>query len=149
MEELRRPTWDEYFLGIAFLAAKRSTCLIRQVGAVLVKDNTIISTGYNGAASGLDDCRKLGCLRKHIIPGTQQEICRAIHAEQNAIIQAAVQGVSIEGATLYTTHSPCILCARMIINAKIKKCVYSSSYSDLRFQEIFDQAGIAWLQMIG
>src|SRR3989339_1624501 len=120
-----RPSWDEYFLKLALLVAERSTCLRHHVGAVLVRERRILSTGYNGAPSGLKDCLELGCLRDELgIPsGERHEICRGIHAEQNVIIQAALHGVSLEGATIYCTHTPCNLCAKMLVNARIKRFV--------------------------
>ncbi len=140
----KRPSWDEYFLKMAYLVAERSTCLRHHVGAVIVKDNHVISTGYNGAAAGVKDCLELGCLRDQlgIASGTRHEICRAIHAEQNAIIQAALHGKSTEGATIYCTHSPCIICAKMIANAKIKKFVTANYYPDKAYEELFKEAGI-------
>ena len=122
-----RPSWDTYFIEITKIVATRSTCLRRQVGAVIVKDNHIITTGYNGAPKGMAHCDDLGgCMREKLkIPsGTRQELCRATHAEQNAIIQAAVLGVSIDGGTCYVTDSPCSLCAKMLINAGIKRVVF-------------------------
>jgi len=117
-----RPEVDEYFLKVAAVVAERSTCRRHHIGAVAVKDKHILATGYNGAPSGFKDCLELGCLRDELgIPsGTRQEICRAVHAEQNVIIQAALHGVSLEGATVYATHTPCILCAKMLVNAGIK-----------------------------
>ncbi|MFA4837616.1 MAG: cytidine/deoxycytidylate deaminase family protein [Dehalococcoidia bacterium] len=140
-----RPGWDEYFLKIASVVAERSTCLRHHVGAVAVRDKHILATGYNGAASGLKDCLELGCLRDaHDIPsGTRHEICRAIHAEQNCIIQASLRGVSIEGATIYCTHTPCILCAKMLVNARINRFVSFGKYADDSFKELFSEAGIA------
>ena len=125
MERLNRPSVDEYFLKIASVVAERSTCLRHHVGAVAVRDKHILSTGYNGAASGIKDCLELGCLRNDLgIPsGTRHEICRAIHAEQNVIIQAALHGVNLAGSTIYVTHSPCILCAKMLVNARICRFV--------------------------
>jgi dCMP deaminase len=139
-----RPDSDEYFLKIASVAAERSTCRRHHVGAVAVKDKHMLTTGYNGAASGLKDCLELGCLRDEmkILSGTRQEICRGIHAEQNVIIQAALHGVSLEGATIYVTHSPCILCAKMLVNAKIKRFVTFGKYADDAFRELFREAGI-------
>lgn len=139
-----RPDIDEYFLKIAKVVAQRSTCLRHNVGAVIVKDKFILTTGYNGAAAGTKDCLELGCLRDALkIPsGTRHEICRAIHAEQNAIIQAGLHGVSIEGATIYCTHSPCILCAKMIANAKIKRVVCYNYYPDKEWQNLFKETGI-------
>lgn len=135
---------DEYFLKIAKVVAERSTCRRHDVGAVIVKDKQILTTGYNGAAAGLKDCLELGCLRDELkIPsGTRQEICRAIHAEQNAIIQAGLHGVEIADATLYCTHSPCIICAKMIANAKIKRVVTCGDYADRSFEPLFKEAGI-------
>ncbi|MCK4221460.1 MAG: dCMP deaminase family protein [Dehalococcoidia bacterium] len=146
MRKASRPDIDEYFLKIASVVAERSTCRRHHVGAVAVRDKHILSTGYNGAASGLKDCLELGCLRDelNIESGTRHEICRAIHAEQNVIIQAALHGVSLEGATVYVTHSPCILCAKMLVNAKIKRFVTFGSYSDDAFKELFQEAGIEY-----
>jgi dCMP deaminase len=139
-----RPDIDSYFMEIAKVVARRSTCLRQNVGAVIVKDKRILSTGYNGAPTGLEHCLDIGCLRErlNIASGERHELCRAVHAEQNAIIQAAVHGVSIEGATLYTTHQPCILCAKMIINAKIKKVIYGRKYPDERALEFLKDAKI-------
>lgn len=131
MTSLDRPSMDEYFMEIASVVAKRSTCLRNQVGAVLVKNKRILTTGYNGAPAGLLHCDEVGCAREGVASGTRHELCRAVHAEQNAIIQAALHGVSIEGATLYCTHQPCILCAKMMINARMRKVVCLQSYSDL------------------
>ncbi|MCK4580682.1 MAG: dCMP deaminase family protein [Dehalococcoidia bacterium] len=146
MRKASRPDIDEYFLKIASVVAERSTCRRHHVGAVAVRDKHILSTGYNGAASGLKDCLELGCLRDelNIESGTRHEICRAIHAEQNVIIQAALHGVTLEGATVYVTHSPCILCAKMLVNAKIKRFVTFGSYSDDAFKELFQEAGIEY-----
>ncbi|NLJ86877.1 MAG: cytidine deaminase [Firmicutes bacterium] len=139
-----RPSWDEYFMEIAHLVAKRSTCLRRQVGAVLVRNKHILSTGYNGAPSGVPHCLDVGCLREKLgIPsGQQQEVCRGIHAEQNAIIQAALHGVSTEGAALYCTNQPCTLCAKMLINAGIKRIVYQGVYPDELALEILREADL-------
>ena len=144
MKKLTRPTSDEYFLKIASVIAERSTCRRHHVGAVAVKNNHILATGYNGAASGLKDCLELGCLRdKMNIPsGTRHEICRGIHAEQNVIIQAALHGVSLEEGTIYATHTPCILCAKMLVNAKAKRFVSFGRYADQEFLELFREAGI-------
>jgi len=144
MNNKRRPGIDEYFLRIASVVAERSTCLRHHVGAVAVKDKHILSTGYNGAAAGLKDCLELGCLRDelNITSGTRHEICRAIHAEQNVIIQAALHGVSLEGATIYCTHSPCVLCAKMLANARIKRFVTFGSYADTAFTDLFKEANI-------
>ena len=141
---MTRPDVDEYFLKIASVVAERSTCHRHHVGAVAVKDKHILATGYNGAAAGLKDCLELGCLRDEMkIPsGTRHEICRGIHAEQNAIIQASLHGVSLEGATVYVTHTPCILCAKMLVNARIKRFVTFGEYADNSFVELFNEAGI-------
>ena len=140
----KRPTWDEYFMKMAYLVAERSTCIRHHIGSVIVKNNYVISTGYNGAASGVKDCIELGCLRDQmgIASGTRHEICRAIHAEQNAIIQAAIHGATTENATLYCTHSPCILCAKMIVNAKIKKVIVSKYYPDKSYEDLFKEAKV-------
>ncbi|OPX91606.1 MAG: tRNA-specific adenosine deaminase [Pelotomaculum sp. PtaB.Bin104] len=146
---MSRPDADTYFLRIAAVAAERSTCLRHHVGAVAVKDKHILSTGYNGAPAGLPDCLTLGCLRNQLgIPsGTRHETCRAVHAEQNAIIQAALHGVSLEGATIYCTHTPCILCAKMLVNVKIKRYVSFGKYADDAFVELFNNAGIKFEQL--
>ena len=139
-----RPKLNEYFLKLAMLVAERSTCLRHNIGAIIVKDKHVLSTGYNGAPANTRDCIELGCLRNELkIPsGTQQEICRAVHAEQNAIIQAAYHGASVNGGTLYCTHTPCIICAKMIINAGIKKVVTYNSYNDDEFIKLFEEAEI-------
>lgn len=144
MSEIVRPDLDEYFLKIASVVAERSTCRRHHMGAVAVRDKRILTTGYNGAAAGLKDCLELGCLRDEqgIASGTRVEICRAIHAEQNAIIQAALHGVSLEGSTIYCTHTPCVLCAKMMVNAKIKRSVSFGKYIDDTFIEMFKEAGI-------
>jgi len=145
MEGLSRPNIDEYFLKIASVVAERSTCRRHHVGAVAVRDKHILATGYNGAPSGLKDCLELGCLRDELnIPtGTRHEICRGIHAEQNVIIQATLHGVSLEGSTIYATHTPCVLCAKMLVNAKIKRFVSFGKYNDDEFVNLFKEAGIA------
>ena len=141
-----RPGWDEYFMEMAELTAKRSTCLRRQVGAVIVQDKHIIATGYNGGPRGLAHCGDLegGCLRQQMgIPsGQRHELCRALHAEQNAIIQAATLGHSIEGATIYITNQPCIICAKMIINAGIRRIVVKEGYPDEMSVDILAEAGL-------
>ena len=124
------------------MVAKRSTCLRNQVGAVLVRDKRILSTGYNGAPAGLEHCDSVGCAREGVESGTRHELCRAVHAEQNAIIQAALHGIGIEGAILYCTHQPCILCAKMMINARISRVVYAESYPDGTALQFLKQAGI-------
>ena len=142
----RRPDIDEYFLKIASVVAERSTCRRHHVGAVAVRDKHILATGYNGAPTGLDDCLMLGCLRDELkIPsGTRHEICRGIHAEQNVIIQASLHGVSLEGSTIYCTHTPCILCAKMLVNARIKRYISFGKYQDDAFITLFHQANVTF-----
>jgi dCMP deaminase len=144
MEKNSRPDIDEYFLKIASVVGERATCQRHHMGAVAVKDKHILSTGYNGAPSGLKDCLELGCLRDALgIPsGKQVEICRAVHAEQNVIIQAALHGVSIKDSTIYCTHSPCVLCAKMLVNAQISRFVSFGRYADDEFLTLFREAGI-------
>jgi dCMP deaminase len=139
-----RPSWTEYFMDITHLVAKRSTCLRRHVGSLLVKDKKILATGYNGAPSRLAHCLDVGCLREHLgIPsGERHELCRGLHAEQNAIIQAAYHGVGIRGATLYCTNHPCIICSKMIINAGIEKIVYEEGYADKLAGKMLKESGI-------
>jgi dCMP deaminase len=139
-----RPSWDDYFLEIASVIAKRSTCLRRQVGAVIVRDRQIISTGYNGAPSGIRHCSEVGCLRKrlHVPSGERHELCRGLHAEQNAIIQAALHGVSTKGATLYCTNHPCSICAKMLINAGVVRIVVNGKYQDQLSEEMLTEAKI-------
>ncbi len=144
-----RPTLDEYFMEIASIVAKRSTCLRNQVGAVIVKEKRILSTGYNGAPRNLEHCLDTGCIRQqnNIASGTRHELCRAVHAEQNAIIQAAIHGVSIENSTVYCTHQPCILCAKMLINANVNKIVYGTVYPDTQALNFFEKAGVEVKQL--
>ncbi|MFW5648642.1 MAG: deoxycytidylate deaminase [Candidatus Alkaliphilus sp. MAG34] len=139
-----RPSWDEYFMEIAEVVKTRSTCLRRQVGAVIVKDKQILSTGYNGAPSGLKHCEETGCLRQQLgVPsGEKHELCRGLHAEQNAIIQASLHGVKIEGATIYVTTQPCVVCAKMIINSGIKKLIYKGDYPDRLSAQMLRESGI-------
>lgn len=142
---MKRPSWDEYFMQMAELTAKRSTCLRRQVGAIIVKDKHIIATGYNGAPKGLPHCEELGgCLREQLkVPsGERHELCRALHAEQNAIIQAATLGQSIVGGSIYVTHQPCSICAKMIINAGLTKIIVRNAYPDKMAQAMIDEAEI-------
>ena len=149
---------DDYFLKIASVVAERSTCRRHHVGAVAVRGNHILATGYNGAPSGFKDCLELGCLRAQMnIPSAQNpEICRGVHAEQNVIIQASLHGVNLEGSTIYATHTPCRQCAKMLVNAKIKRYVSfgkyddspSSAFIDLNaFMDLFKEAGIELNQM--
>lgn len=140
----KRPTWDKYFLEMASLVAKRSTCLRRSVGAVLVKDKRILATGYNGAPSGLKHCVEIGCLRQKLnIPsGERHELCRALHAEQNALIQASLYGISVKDSALYATTQPCVICAKMLINAGIKEIVISAGYPDKMAMDFLREAKI-------
>ncbi|UCD10303.1 MAG: cytidine/deoxycytidylate deaminase family protein [Dehalococcoidales bacterium] len=141
---MTRPDFDEYVLKIASVVAERSTCRRHHMGAVAVRDKHILTTGYNGAPAGQKDCLELGCIRNemNIASGEKQETCRAIHAEQNVIIQAALHGVSLEGSTIYCTHTPCVLCAKMLVNARIKRFVSFRKYDDERFIDLFKEAGI-------
>lgn len=144
---MKRPSWEEYFMDIARLVAKRSTCLRRHVGAVLVKEKNILATGYNGVPSGITHCSESGCLRERLqIPsGERHELCRGLHAEQNAIIQAAKHGVNIDGSTLYCTTAPCVICAKMLINAGIYRIVYMEGYPDGLSADMLKEAGIDFL----
>ena len=140
----RRPSFDEYFMQIAKVVATRSTCTRRHVGAVIVKDNHILSTGYNGPPKGAKHCEETGCIREELnIPrGERHELCRGLHAEQNAIIQAAVFGVSIKGGTIYTTNFPCSVCAKMIVNAELKEVVFMEDYPDELSKNILKESNI-------
>ncbi|RKY39965.1 MAG: cytidine deaminase [Candidatus Omnitrophota bacterium] len=139
-----RPDWDEYFLSLVKMVATRSTCRRRQVGALLVKDKRIIASGYNGAPSGMAHCLDIGCLRDQLaIPsGERQELCRGLHAEMNVVIQAAIYGISTKGSTLYCTNYPCILCAKILIQAGIKRIVYIADYPDQEAKTLLEKAGI-------
>ena len=141
---MERPSWDQYFLEIAQLLTKRSTCLRRQVGALIVKDKRILATGYNGAPTGIEHCATAGCLREKlkVPPGERHELCRGLHAEQNVLLQAARYGLLVAGATLYSTHQPCIICTKMLINAGIKEIVVLSGYPDKMSREFLKQAKI-------
>jgi dCMP deaminase len=140
----RRPSWNEYFMRIAQLAATRSTCLRRRVGAVIVKNKKVLATGYNGSPMGLRHCLDIGCLREELgIPsGQRHELCRAIHAEQNAIIQAATSGISIDGGILYSTTFPCILCAKMLINVGVREIYVGEGYPDDLSRSMIEEAGV-------
>ena len=144
MKKNSRPSWDVYFLSIAGLVSKRSTCLRRRVGAVLVKQKRILSTGYNGAPSNIKHCSKTGCMREKLkIPsGRRHELCRGLHAEQNALLQAALHGVSAEGAKMYATTQPCIICAKMLINAGIREIVIAGHYPDKMAKAFLAEAGV-------
>jgi len=141
---MTRPGWDEYFMEITRLVARRSTCLRRRVGAVVVKDKNILASGYNGVPTGISHCDEAGCLREKLnVPsGERHELCRGLHAEQNAIIQAAKHGTNIDGATLYSTTMPCIICAKMIINAGILRVVYEEGYADRFSQEMVAESSL-------
>ncbi|MFH0788295.1 MAG: cytidine/deoxycytidylate deaminase family protein [Pseudomonadota bacterium] len=147
----QRPPWPVYFMDIADLVARRSTCLRRQVGAVAVKEKRILATGYNGAPSGISHCLDVGCLREQegIPSGERHELCRGIHAEQNVIIQAAYHGISIQGATLYCTNLPCGICSKMIINAGIKEIFYREGYADTLSEELLKAAKVPLTQIQG
>jgi dCMP deaminase len=140
----KRPSWDEYFMELAEVVAKRSTCLRRNVGAVVVKDKRVLATGYNGAPSGLAHCTETGCLREKLsIPsGERVEMCRGLHAEQNALVQAARYGIALEGAVLYCTNQPCITCAKMLINAGIAKVVYRNPYPDQLARDLLSESKV-------
>lgn len=144
-----RPSWEEYLIQIAQLVATRSTCLRRKVGAILVKDKRILCTGYNGAPRKLAHCAETGCLRDKLkIPsGERQEICRGLHAEQNAIIQAALYGISIKGAVLYSTHQPCVTCAKMLINTGVKKIIFQGEYPDRLACEMLEEGEIQLIKI--
>ncbi len=139
-----RPSWDQYFLQIASVVSQRSTCLRRKVGAVLVLDKRILATGYNGAPSGLKHCSQTGCLRDsyNVPSGERHELCRGLHAEENALLQAARYGIRIEGATIYTTHVPCVLCTKMIINCAVRRIVAMQQYPDDLARQLLTEAGI-------
>ncbi len=139
-----RISWDEYFMQIAHLVAQRSTCLRRHVGAVIVKDKRMLATGYNGAPSGLEHCLEIGCMREKLgIPsGQRHELCRGLHAEQNAIIQASLYGSSVMNSIIYVTNQPCIICAKMLINAGIKEIVIAQGYPDEMAMEFLKEAKI-------
>lgn len=145
-----RPSWDEYFMRIAHVVADRATCMRRRVGALVVKDKRILATGYNGAPSGLPHCEEVGCLREmHNVPsGQRHELCRGLHAEMNALLQGARHGIRMEGSTIYSTHVPCSLCTKMIINTGIERVVASADYPDSFGREMLVQAGIE-LEVLG
>ena len=150
MDDNERISWDEYFMRFAELAATRTTCLRRSVGAVIVKNKHILATGYNGAPKKVPHCKDLGgCLREklNVPPGERHELCRALHAEQNAIIQCAMSGQNIEGATIYITHQPCIICSKMIINAGIKRIVVREGYPDNLAKQILSEAGLSIIML--
>ena len=139
---MNRPDWDTYFMKIAEDVSTRAICVKRKVGAVIVKGNQILATGYNGAPKGFEHCNEKTCLRKKLnVPsGQRHELCRGLHAEQNAIIQAAVHGVSIEGGTLYCNYQPCVICVKMMINAGIVRLVYAGGYPDELAMEMLKES---------
>jgi dCMP deaminase len=139
-----RLSWPEYFMRITHLVAERSTCLRRKVGAVAVKDRRILATGYNGAPAGLKHCMEVGCLREQLgVPsGQRHELCRALHAEQNVIIQAALHGISIKGAAIYATTQPCLICSKMLINCGIEAIYFSDGYPDELARTMLEEAGV-------
>ena len=141
---MARPDNDTYFMMMADLVSKRSTCLRRQVGAVVVKEKRVLSTGYNGAPRGIKHCAEVGCVREknNIESGTRHELCRGVHAEQNAVIQAAYFGVSIKDSKIYTTAFPCILCAKILVNAGIREVVYKDDYVDDLSKSILDESRV-------
>ena len=141
---MQRPSNDEYFMNMALLVSSRSTCMRRRVGAVIVKDKRVLSTGYNGSPKGTRHCEELGCIREQMnIPsGTRHELCRGVHAEQNAVVQAAYFGVSVKGATIYTTTYPCSMCAKILINAGISEIVYDEGYVDDLSKQILSETDV-------
>jgi len=147
---MTRPSWDEYFMHITREVAKRSTCLRRQVGAVIVQDKRILTTGYNGPPRDLAHCDEVGCIRQQLgVPsGERTELCRGLHAEQNAIIQAALHGVRIAGSDIYITLQPCVLCAKMLINAGIQRIVYDGDYPDDLARRMLAEAGIDLVRFV-
>jgi dCMP deaminase len=147
--ERERPSWDQYFISIARLISGRSTCLRRHVGAVVVKDKRVLATGYNGAPQGFAHCSEVGCIRQqeHVPAGERHELCRGIHAEQNAIVQAAAFGASIRDSTIYCTHFPCVLCTKLLINAGVKRLVVADTYPDILSHTMLQEAGIDLLVM--
>jgi len=144
-----RPEWDSYFMKIAEDVATRSTCIRRQVGAVIVKDKRILTTGYNGVPTGIPHCTTENCIRTRLnIPsGERHELCRGLHAEQNAIIQGALHGVSINDAKIYVTHQPCSICTKMLINSGIRTFIYKSPYKDELAEEMVREANIITVVM--
>jgi dCMP deaminase len=141
---MKRPDNDTYFMDMAQLISTRSTCVRRQVGAVIVKDKRVLTTGYNGSPKGTMHCEELGCIRdqQNIPSGTRHELCRGVHAEQNAVVQAAYFGISINGSTIYTTTYPCSMCAKILINAGITEVVYADSYLDDLSKRLFEETKI-------
>jgi len=145
---LERPDWNEYFMEMAELAAKRATCLRRKVGAVLVKNKKVLATGYNGAPMNIEHCESTGCLREKMeVPsGERHEICRGVHAEQNLVAQAAIHGVKTEDSIVYCTHQPCIICTKILINAGVKKIYFKNSYSDKFAEKLLNQSNVKFIK---
>ncbi|MCF7858753.1 MAG: cytidine/deoxycytidylate deaminase family protein [Candidatus Cloacimonetes bacterium] len=139
-----RPNWHQYFIEMAYLASRRSTCLRRKVGAIIVLANQIVSSGYNGAPKHIRHCSETGCLREQLdVPsGVRHELCRGVHAEQNAVIQAAINGSFIRNASLYCTNQPCVICSKILINAEIKTIYITEPYDDKLAQEMLSEAGV-------
>jgi dCMP deaminase len=143
-KKIERPSWDEYFIGIANLVSKRATCLRRKVGAIIVKERRILATGYNGTPSNIKHCDEVGCLRDKLnIPsGERHELCRGLHAEQNVLLQAALYGISVKNSVLYCTNQPCVICAKMLINAGVQEVVIADGYPDKMSTSFLKEAGI-------
>ena len=141
---MTRPSWERYFMSIAGQVATRSTCLRRQVGCIIVLEKRIVSTGYNGAPSGLPHCEQVGCVRetRGVASGERHELCRGLHAEQNAIIQAAMHGTAVRGGSVFCTHKPCILCTKMLINAGVRRVYYEQGYEDEMADEMAREADL-------
>jgi len=146
---MSRPTWDQYFMSIAQQVSTRSTCLRRQVGCIIVLEKRIVATGYNGAPSGLPHCDEVGCMREEqgVASGERHELCRGLHAEQNAIVQAALHGTAVRGGTVYCTHQPCVLCMKMLINAGIVRVCFLEGYADRLAEDMAREAGIGLVRM--
>jgi len=146
---MARPSWERYFMSIAEQVATRSTCLRRQVGCVIVIEKRIVSTGYNGAPSGLPHCEEVGCVRESrgVASGERHELCRGLHAEQNALVQAALHGTAVRGGTVYCTHKPCVLCTKMLINAGIRRVCFAEGYEDALADDLARQAGMELIRL--
>ena len=148
---MTRPSWERYFMSIAQQVATRSTCLRRQVGCIMVLERRIVSTGYNGAPSGLPHCEEVGCIResRRVASGERHELCRGLHAEQNAVIQAAMHGTAVRDSTVFCTHKPCILCTKMLINAGVRRVFYREGYEDSMADEMANEAGMELIHLPG
>jgi dCMP deaminase len=147
---MSRPAWDDYFTQMATLAASRSTCLRRHVGAVIVKERMVLSTGYNDTPRGVPNCGEGGCARcaSDVPSGVGHDTCLCLHAEQNSIIQAAYHGVSIAGGSIYVTHQPCLICAKMILNAGLRRVVFAGDYPDALAREMLEAAGVELVRVV-